>query len=182
MYLFQKFHWIELTSVFKFHPDCRYFMPFHYPIILHCVHTPHFVYPFIHSRAFERLPLLGIRLQWASGYKILCDAKFHFFGVSVYLGCVLTLCLTFEELANSFWKWLQQFTLPSAVNKSPQHLLLLLTATLVDANSVLAHCGFDSHFPGDKGCWASFQCWSVTCIASLEKCPFKAFTQLLKIS
>lgn len=50
-------------AVFKVYSCCnimyRYFILFHSRIIFHCVDITHFVYPFLHRWAFERLLPLG---------------------------------------------------------------------------------------------------------------------------
>ena len=41
----------------------------------------------------------------------------------------------------------------------------------------VSHCGFNSHFPNDSSCWATYVLTGI-CIASTEACLFKSFLHL----
>ena len=132
--------------------------------------------------------LLWIMLLWIFAISFVCLCVYLFstllgiyLGVE-FLGHMVALWLTSEELSNYFPKWLHHFTFPPVMHKgsnfsisSPTHIICLFDYNHPSGCEVVSHCDFYLHFPDVEHL---FMPLFPICILSLEKFLFRSFVHL----
>ena len=127
--LFRSLISLSIHNIFKVHPCCcmcqNSFL--FKTMIFHRIDGPHCVYPLIHRRTLELLPLLGYHEQCCYEHGWTNISSRHL--ISIHLGIypevelldhmiMIVLCLIFWELPCCFPQCLHHFTFPLTLHKS----------------------------------------------------------------
>lgn len=124
----------------------------------------YFAYAFISWQTFGLFPFLVIMNSAISFCMAICSYFFWVYTQENSWVIWQSHVWPFEEMPNCFPKWLHHFTSPPAVYENSSFLASSPTLAIIcvfgyglpSACEVVSHCVFDSRFPDDLRCWASF--------------------------